>query len=468
MSSDTVKSCKQALIDAQIDIEDAPGPVQRKSRDFYWYSPILKRQLDHVTADFIASPKNENEVRTILAVCYAHDVPVTPRGAGTGNYGQSMPLNGGCVLATNAMTGFEILDDRMICEPGAILNDLEEACRAKSREIRLFPSTTKTATVGGFIAGGASGVGAIRWGGLRNPANILRLRLLTMEAEPRVVEFTGQEAHKAAHAYGVNGIITQLELPIDPSTDWVGVIIGLPDLSAALECGHKLGQSDTVLCRMISVFQPGISEKYFLRHRDFLTAGDGLLAVYVAPNDMDALEQIAAEFGGSVKYRDGQSDRRLPPLYELGWNHTTLRAMKVDPDITYLQMMCSEDAVTDANAIIDRFGDEIALHFELSLIMGKVRAVGMPLVRYTTEKRLEEIVHILETELGLAVFNPHRFTLEEGGMKQIDAAQLDFKKESDPKGLLNPGKMIAWENPDWTPDPNQNYLFEAPTSGDNT
>ena len=34
-------------------------------------------------------------------------------------------------------------------------------------------------------------------------------------------------------------------------------------------------------------------------------------------------------------------------------------------------------------------------------------------------------------------------------MKQTDAVQLAFKREADPKGLLNPGKMIAWENPDF-------------------
>jgi FAD/FMN-containing dehydrogenase len=34
----------------------------------------------------------------VLRTCYAHDCPVTTRGAGTGNYGQAMPLAGGCVM----------------------------------------------------------------------------------------------------------------------------------------------------------------------------------------------------------------------------------------------------------------------------------------------------------------------------------------------------------------------------------
>ena len=73
--------------------------MKQKSRDFFWYSPVLKRQLDHVTADLVVSPKDEAEVDPrARRPAYAHGVPVTPRGAGTGNYGQAMPLAGGVVL----------------------------------------------------------------------------------------------------------------------------------------------------------------------------------------------------------------------------------------------------------------------------------------------------------------------------------------------------------------------------------
>jgi FAD/FMN-containing dehydrogenase len=82
-----------------IRIEDNDKIVQQKSRDFYWYSPVLKRQLDHITGDLVASPRTEAELIRVLRACYRHDVPVTPRGTGTGNYGQAMPLSGGLVLS---------------------------------------------------------------------------------------------------------------------------------------------------------------------------------------------------------------------------------------------------------------------------------------------------------------------------------------------------------------------------------
>jgi FAD/FMN-containing dehydrogenase len=65
-------------------------------------------------------------------------------------------------------------------------------------------------------------------------------------------------------------------------------------------------------------------------------------------------------------------------------------------------------------------------------------------VKSTSEARLDEIVAQHEA-MGCFVFNPHRYTLEEGGRQSVDDHQLAFKREADPKGLLNPGKMIAWD-----------------------
>jgi FAD/FMN-containing dehydrogenase len=171
-----------------IAVEDNPVLVRQKSRDFFWYSPVLKRQLDHVTGDLVVSPKSEEEVIRVLRAAFAHAVPVTPRGAGTGNYGQAMPLSGGVVLSLAEMNRVRaIRPGVVVAEAGAIMEKLDEEVKAAGgQELRLHPSTYRTATLGGFIAGGSGGVGSIRWGGLRDPGNILRLRVVTCEAEPRV------------------------------------------------------------------------------------------------------------------------------------------------------------------------------------------------------------------------------------------------------------------------------------------
>ncbi|MEM1102340.1 MAG: FAD-binding oxidoreductase, partial [Pseudomonadota bacterium] len=232
-----------ALNEAGIKTVTRAAAVKQRSRDYFWYSPVLKDRLDHVTADFLAIPESEAQVIATLRICYAHDVPVTTRGAGTGNYGQAMPLAGGCVLHMAKMTKVkEIHPGRVICEPGIILKDLDAACIADGgQEIRMFSSTWSTATIGGFIAGGSGGVGSIRWGALRDPGNIIRLRVVTMEEEPRAMDITGEDLHRVSHAYGTNGIITEIEIPLTAAYDWEHIFVTFEDFDEAIQYAYDLG-----------------------------------------------------------------------------------------------------------------------------------------------------------------------------------------------------------------------------------
>ncbi|HVL74000.1 MAG TPA: FAD-binding oxidoreductase [Beijerinckiaceae bacterium] len=450
---------------AAIRIEENPALVRQKSRDFYWYSPVLKRQLEQVTADIVASPRTEEEVIRVLAAAFELGIPVTPRGTGTGNYGQAMPLSGGIVLD---LAGFaavkEVAPGRVVAEPGAIMASIDREARARSgQELRLHPSTYATASIGGFIAGGSGGVGSIRWGGLRDVGNILRLRVATMEGEPRILELTGEDLHKVSHAYGTNGIVTEVEMPLAPAYDWIEVIVGFSELGRAAAYADAVAHADGLLVKELAVVAAPVPHRYFLRHQRFLPQDRHVALVMVAPHALGPLLTLHGRFGGEVLFRtDGLSDedrKGLPPLYELSWNHTTLRALRVDPTITYLQVLYPFPNHLDLIARIhDRFGDEVPAHLEFVRFDGKVGVFGLPLVRFTTEERLEEIMRIHE-DMGAPIFNPHRYTLEEGGMKQTDAVQLAFKREADPKGLLNPGKMVAWENPGYDFASGKTYLF---------
>jgi len=451
-----------------IRTEENPALVKQKSRDFFWYSPILKRQLDHVVADIVVSPVSEAEVVQVLAACHELGIPVTPRGTGTGNYGQAMPLSGGVLLD---LSGFnkvkEIAAGRYVAEPGAIMALIDDETRAHSRqELRLHPSTYQTASIGGFIAGGSGGVGSIKWGGLRDWGNIIRLKVATMEKNPRILDFSGEDLHKVAHAYGTNGIITEVEMPLGPAYNWVDVIVGFEDLRAATEFANAVGEQDGLALKNLCVVAAPAPHDYFLRHRKFLPRDSHLVIVMAADFAVDALCAYARRFkGAELLLRTDKLSREdakgLPPAYELGWNHTTLRALRVDPAITYLQVLYPFPNQVDlVDRIHARFGDEVTCHLEFVRFDGKITCFGLPLVRFTTEERLEEIVAIHE-EMGAPIFNPHRYTLEEGGMKQTDETQLAFKREADPQGLLNPGKMIAWEDPSYDYRSGKTFLFRS-------
>ena len=69
-----------------------------RSRDFFWFSPILKPMLEDKRAELIVVPRDKVDVKRVAAACASHRVPLTVRGGGTGNYGQAVPLAGGVVL----------------------------------------------------------------------------------------------------------------------------------------------------------------------------------------------------------------------------------------------------------------------------------------------------------------------------------------------------------------------------------
>jgi FAD/FMN-containing dehydrogenase len=453
---------------AGIRVEDHPTLVRQKSRDFFWYSPVLKRQLDHVTADCVIFAQTMEDVVAALAACHEQDVPVTPRGAGTGNYGQAMPLAGGAILDLSAMDAVRAIGPgRVVAEAGAIIHAIDQAAKVRSgQEMRLHPSTAKTATLGGFVAGGSGGVGSIMWGGLRDFGNIIRLKVVTMEASPQVLDLTGEDLHKVSHAYGTNGIIVEAEMPLAPAYEWIDVLVGFATLGAAAAFANDVGEADGLLKKQLAVMAAPVPHDMFNRHRPFLPRDQHVVCAMIAPHAYDAFLALTRRCKGAALLFSTaamtQAERKgLPDIYELCWNHTTLRALKVDPTITYLQVLYPfPDQLALVERIHQRFGEEVPAHLEFVRFDGKVTCFGLPLVRFTTEERLEEIMRLHE-EMGAPIFNPHRYTLEEGGMKATDAVQLAFKRKADPKGLLNPGKMIAWENPDYDHATGRTYLFKG-------
>jgi FAD/FMN-containing dehydrogenase len=83
------------------DIGDVPVTtdmqrVRLRSRDYFWYSPVLNRQLHGKSADVVATPRDEADVIRVAAACFKRRIPVTARGGATGNYGQAVPLEVGC------------------------------------------------------------------------------------------------------------------------------------------------------------------------------------------------------------------------------------------------------------------------------------------------------------------------------------------------------------------------------------
>ena len=129
---------------------------EKLSKDYYYFSPILQGQLANRVADLVVRPSCEADVLAAAKICVAARVPVTVRGAGTGNYGQCIPLAGGVVLDLSKMNAVKRVEAGVAwVEPGAKLAAMDKVTRETGWELRMYPSTYRSATIGGFIGGGS-------------------------------------------------------------------------------------------------------------------------------------------------------------------------------------------------------------------------------------------------------------------------------------------------------------------------
>lgn len=432
---------------AGIETITEPTALKKRSRDFFWYSPILNAELNGKAADLIAVPADEAEVIRIAAACARHRVPLTVRAGGTGNYGQAVPLHGGVLMDMSYMS--RLLWHRpgvMRAQAGAKLVDLDVELAPSGWEQRMHPSTKRSATVGGFVAGGSGGVGSVTWGGLREPGNIIAARVVTVEAEPRVIELRADAAQKVNRAYGTTGIITEIEMPLAARHDWIDMIVAFDDFYDALSFGRKIAHADGVAKKLLSPIAWPLPS-YFGALRPKCPDGKAILIAMIAAPHVEEVKALLAGYGAEVTHEEpSREGKGEVPLYEYTWNHTTLQMLKSDRTITYLQCLFPHDRLIDSvRQMADAFPDEIIPHCEFIRFNGYVTASALPVVRFTTAERLDEIIAYHEDN-GVLIANPHVVTLEDGSRhKRADADQLGFKHEVDPMGLLNPGKMRTFQ-----------------------
>jgi FAD/FMN-containing dehydrogenase len=442
-SSSTVAALIADLGDIAVVTE--PKIVRRRSRDFFWYSPILNEQLEGKSADLIVTPRDEAEVVRIAAACARHRVPLTVRAGGTGNYGQAVPLEGGVLLDITALAAIEWVKPGIIrVGAGAKMNAIDAEVQSSRWELRMHPSTKRTATIGGFVAGGSGGVGSVNYGGLREPGNVLAARVVTIEEEPRIIELRGDAAQKINRAYGTTGIVTVLEMPLSPAWTWIDVVVVFDDFLEAVAFGYEAALADGIIKKLLSPITAPLPS-YFGALKPYCPDGKSILIAMIAEPSLESFKSLLGARGEVTLETPTDDSPGLVPLYEYTWNHTTLQVLKSDRSVTYLQCLYPHDRLMQKVAEMrEMFPDEVLQHLELIRFNGKVTCSGLPVVRYKGPDRLNDIIRLHE-EHGVYIANPHVFTVEDGSRyKRVDVDQLGFKHEVDPYGLLNPGKMRSF------------------------
>lgn len=427
----------------EADLRSALGPGkmstrlaarQAASRDFAHLSPILSRRLPERVADLVVYPESPAEITAATQLCLRHRSPITPRGRGTGNYGQATPLDGGTVIDTSRCEHIEIGDGWARAEAGASFTAIEAAARRHGQEIAIMPTTTGSA-IGGFLAGGAGGVGSIEHGWIWD-GFVRQLEVVPCVDDCQPQQVTGADCLPYLHAYGVTGLITVATVRLAPARQWQGLFASYADEAAAIEAGRQIMALEPAP-RLLSVDEPALVATY--PPDPAMPPGRHSLRAVVDRSAVEAARTVVVDHGGRLEaiLPDGAA-----LLATYAFNHVTLRARRARPDLCHLQLgggalteRLDEARATLPGAMVHLDGLRVRPPGPASA-SGARGYGGLLLSTFHSAQRLYEGVRQLR-DLGIDVIDPHTWLLGGPSLETIREAA----RRNDPYRLLNPGKL---------------------------
>ena len=192
--------------------------------------------------DVVVRTLSTEEISKIMTYAYERDIPVTPRGAGTGLVGSSVPMEHGIMIDTTLMNHILELDSEnltLTVEPGVLLMDL--AAYVEERDFFYPPDPgEKSATIGGNISTNAGGMRAVKYGVTRDYVRGLEVVL----PDGRIMELGGKVV-KNSSGYDLKDLIIGSEgtlamvtkatlklLPLPKKT--ISLLVPFPTLSQAI------------------------------------------------------------------------------------------------------------------------------------------------------------------------------------------------------------------------------------------
>lgn len=416
------------------------------SKDSFHFSPVLMQELATKRADFIAFPQTQQQVVELVRYAVKHAIPITPRGAGTGNYGQGVPLQGGLLINTKKLNQIVDLNAEYArVEAGVVLWQIEKQAESVGAELRIFPSTMPTSSSAGFVTGGSGGVGSIDWGMLSDNDNVRALKVLTITEEPELVELRGMDEVKdALHNCGLTTIVLEVEFALAPKTAWQQYAFAFNEFHLATKAAERFARQGGIKKRLCSVMEWPIPS-YFLPLVKKGGCPDGKAQVLIQTDqDQDYMNALFKDIEScQLAYHSPAStyaDGRGFQLYDFTWNHTTMWAMKYDKELTYLQdAFDPENYLEQIKKRKEKYGDDVATHIEFLSSNNQTRPGGLSVVRFRSKSQLYELIDFCES-IGISVSNPHTHFLD-ADTRWYQDYLLDAKKRWDPKSLLNPGHL---------------------------
>ncbi|MBV5265101.1 FAD-binding oxidoreductase [Pinisolibacter aquiterrae] len=416
--------------------------------------------------DAVVFAKSEAEVQEIVRIAAANDCPLVPFGAGTSLEGHLNAPYGGISVDVSAMDAIVAVhpdDLDVVVQPGIRRKALNEQLRDTGLFFPIDPGAD--ATLGGMAATRASGTNAVRYGTMKD--NVLALRAVTATGE---VVTTSRRAKKSSTGYdltrlfvgseGTLGIITELTIRLSGIPEAIsGGICPFPSVQAAADAVILTIQSGIPVARIelldeVQVRACNLYSKLDLPETPLLLVEFHGTEAWVAEQST-RFGEIAEDLGGGPftwTTKPEERSKLWAARHDAYWAGLALRpgcqTFSSDVCVPISRLAeCIAETKADIEAtglvapIVGHVGDG---NFHTLPLFDPADADEVARVKAFVGRLVERTLAMEGTASG-------EHGVGQGKMKYLEAehgaAALDMmatiKRALDPKGILNPGKIVA-------------------------
>ncbi|MGB7904071.1 MAG: FAD-binding oxidoreductase [Steroidobacteraceae bacterium] len=451
---------------------DAPALTARFLTDF--------RGLYHGASPFVACPATTAEVAQVLALCNEARIAVVPQGGNTSYCGGATPSARGdqLVLSLHRLNGIRAVDAAnfsLVAEAGCVLLDVQAAAQAVDRLFPLSLGSEGSCQIGGNLSTNAGGLAVVRYGVARD----LVLGLEVVLADGRVIDGlsslrkdnTGYDLRDLfVGAEGTLGIITAASLKLFPQPRTIETaFVAVPGMQAAVDLLARLREA-TGDCVTTFEYLPRIAVEFTVRHVPGVSDPLGtphpayvLCEVSTARHDPhlrslleDALG-AAMNRGNVLEATFAESSAQRKALWRLRESVPEAQrhegaSIKHDVAVpvaalpAFLRKASAAVAQVAPSARLVAYGHvgDGNLHFNLSEPAGGGDRAGF----LALQQALDHAVHACVQEFGGSISAEHgigqlkRELLARHKDPVALAVMRSIKQALDPRGILNPGKVL--------------------------
>jgi Fe-S oxidoreductase/FAD/FMN-containing dehydrogenase len=437
--------------------------VERKlyGHDIAAMPSLFKPLIGDTTPDAVVQPETEEELVELVRWAAANDVPLTPRAKGSSGYGGVIPVKQGLVIDFYRMKRVIQIDPQAqtaTVEAGVVWEKLDKELAKHGLTLRLYPTSYPSSTAGGWLAQGGAGIGSYEAGWYRD--NVLSARVVLPTGEVR--EFRGGDLDLIADAEGITGFITQVTLKVQPLEELDVVSIGCPNPHDLQHLVESIIAADLPIWSLVFInprmaelknraplmkhYGHPVEERVLLPAAYILTlafrkkdhdAVMGKLPDLLRPCEAEFLSERIAEHEWKNRYKLMVVKRLGPslvpaevvvPLSSLG-NVMTEIERKINQPLVKEGVIIREGAGGQPEVVILGFIPSDQRKFTYNFVFGLVLTV----------MKIAEKNGGRPYSTGLYFGTKAPKVLGTNRTARLQA----FKKQVDPRGFMNPGKVIG-------------------------